>query len=1119
MSNEPDRAIEPGAHSPPGAAADTAQSPYGTLAQSPEDQFRAAAVSSSFGVAVPGFEIEGELGRGGMGVVYRARQTGLNRPVALKMVIAGAYSDLTTRTRFLLEAESVAALEHTNIVKVFSFGEHDGHPFLAMEFLPGGNLADRVKTGGPLPAREATTLMAKVAAAVAHAHTRGVVHRDIKPANVLLTADGDPRLTDFGLAKVGRSDLSVTGQVLGTPAYMAPEQAAGRVREVGTPADVYALGAVLYDLLTGRPPFAGDSAAATLHMVLSCEPERLRKHEPGVPRDLETICMKCLEREPEKRYPTAQALADDLNRFLSGEPITARPAGSFERAVKWVKRHKGLSVGLFVAAMAVVLGVGASTWFGLWAMTEADRATNEAARATGKANDERQAREQAALAEKRALAALGEAQSQRITADRRQAELGFSNAMTSCEEGRVQEGLELFVQVVELAEANAAAEEPGDSKKAKEADRELARVARLNIAAWQRELPPLSRAFPHPSHVMGAEFLPDGKRFVTVSSGSQATLWDATTGEKIHNYIPPRSGTLTVVSPPFWAVAPSPNGKMIAVGTGDGQIIVWDTDSPTHRLAFEAVTPAAKKVNETNVFSLAFAPDGTIWAVDGDGGIQQWDLNAEAKPKLLARLAPEVPKGSNASILNVFALSADGKFAYTGDRSGVVREWKLETRTAGRVWQTAGWVQDLAVSPDGARLAATGPNTKVRVIDLRGNRAPFDIDLSGSYGNGVAFSGEQPILVSADNDGNIRFWHQDTGQSVGTPIRVAGDPRHTRFRAGSDQLIVPAANVAYVCTIPHPPQLVTMGRGGRVRGLDISPNGDRIASADDSFVDIFDTKTLNPIQNPVRANGIPRAIRFDVNSKRAQIFRGYISAFDRVVYPNGTQPQTIQAFGMGGVHRIDFAPNGSTMYLLGDTLISRFDPATLNLILPERPIKDLPPGLGLGALAVRPDGGELLITTGQRVEFLHPETLQPMRSGWTASGEIRDATYTRDGRAVLIGRRDNAAELLSADTGSPVVRPMPHARAVAAVAVSPKGTVLATGSRDNTARYWDTRTGLPIGPPMRHQSEVIYVVFEPNGNRMATGTSGGHVLLWDAPPQPAIGSLEALRARISRPKP
>ena len=234
------------------------------------------------------------------------------------MLIAGPFARPVAAARFLLEAESVAALEHPHIVRVFAFGEHGGHPYLAMEFLPGGTLAERIKTNGPLPAKDATELVAKLAAAVAHAHSRGVVHRDIKPLNVLLTAEGEPRLTDFGLAKVGRADqnLSVTGQVLGTPAYMAPEQAAGKVHEVGTAADVYALGAVLYDVLTGRPPFVGDSAAVTLQKVLTEEPQRPRKLNASIPRDLETICLKCLEKDPAKRYPTAQALADDLLRYL-----------------------------------------------------------------------------------------------------------------------------------------------------------------------------------------------------------------------------------------------------------------------------------------------------------------------------------------------------------------------------------------------------------------------------------------------------------------------------------------------------------------------------------------------------------------------------------------------------------------------------------------------------------------------------------------------------------------------------------------------------------------------------------------------------------------------------------
>ncbi len=346
-----------------------------TQVHSATDSVRPAAGAP---VAVPGFEIECTLGRGGMGVVYKARQTGLNRVVALKMLLAGQFADPALRARFLVEAESVAALEHPHIIRVFAAGESAEHPYLAMEFVPGGTLADRVKSGGPLPARAAAEVVAKLAAAAAHAHSRGVVHRDIKPLNVLLTADGEPRLADFGLAKVGRLDqgLSVTGQVLGTPAYMAPEQAAGRVREVGTAADVYALGAVLYDALTGRPPFQGDSAAVTLQKVLTEEPDRPRALNPDEPRDLETVCLKCLEKDPAKRYPTAQALAADLLQYLSGGPIKARRPSRLGAGVRWAGRRPAL------LACVVLLALSTGAAVVLWRQSseyrrEADRVARE----------------------------------------------------------------------------------------------------------------------------------------------------------------------------------------------------------------------------------------------------------------------------------------------------------------------------------------------------------------------------------------------------------------------------------------------------------------------------------------------------------------------------------------------------------------------------------------------------------------------------------------------------------------------------------------------------------------------------------------------------------------------
>lgn len=312
--------------------------------------------------ALAGYEVARELGRGAMGVVYHATQTGLNRPVALKMLLGGGFADVEARARFLLEAESVATLDHPNVVKVFDFGEAEGQPYIAMEFLPGGSLADRVRKGGPLPPAEAVSVVAQLAAAVAHAHAKGVVHRDIKPANVLLAADGSVRLTDFGLAKIGRSDLTATGAVMGTPSYMSPEQAAGKVREVGTPADVYALGAVLYDLLTGAPPYRAESVAGTIQQVLTADLVPPRERNPSVPRDLEVICRKCLERDPARRYSTAQALADDLHRYAAGEPISARPPSAGAALRAWARQNFGGAGWALAGGAAVGLVSSAFTW-------------------------------------------------------------------------------------------------------------------------------------------------------------------------------------------------------------------------------------------------------------------------------------------------------------------------------------------------------------------------------------------------------------------------------------------------------------------------------------------------------------------------------------------------------------------------------------------------------------------------------------------------------------------------------------------------------------------------------------------------------------------------------------
>jgi formylglycine-generating enzyme required for sulfatase activity len=324
-------------------------------------------------LAVPGYEILGILGHGGMGLVYRARQLGANRLVALKMIRALEHATPQERLRFQIETEAVARLQHPHIVQLYEVGEVRGQPYFSLEFCDGGTLGEQLRKKPPSP-REAAELIETLARAMHYAHLRGVVHRDLKPGNVLFAGtERVPKITDFGLAKridAEARDVSQSGAIMGTAAYMAPEQAAGKVRDTGPAADVYALGALLYECLTGRPPFEGPQHVV-LVSVLNDEPVPPSRLAPRVPRDLETICLKCLHKEPARRYASAEELANDLRRFRAGEPIRARPVGVMERVSKWARRRPALAALLFVT----VLGVAGIVWKYLDAERQADKAT------------------------------------------------------------------------------------------------------------------------------------------------------------------------------------------------------------------------------------------------------------------------------------------------------------------------------------------------------------------------------------------------------------------------------------------------------------------------------------------------------------------------------------------------------------------------------------------------------------------------------------------------------------------------------------------------------------------------------------------------------------------------
>jgi eukaryotic-like serine/threonine-protein kinase len=503
------------------------------------------------GIQLEGFEILGEIGRGGMGIVYRARQHRLNRIVAVKMIVSGQLADAEERVRFLLEGALLARLNHPNFVQVYEVGTvttDSGavQPYLVLEHVDGGTLRERL-SAGPLDAAEAARLALCLARAMAVAHAQGIVHRDLKPANVLiapLPAEGDGvevrgpqfsplpaegartgarglgtlKISDFGLAKElsGDANLTPTGATLGTPSYMAPEQARGS-RTIGPAADIYALGVMLYELLAGQPPFVGDTPMTILLQVLDKAPAALSGLRSRVPRDLETICLKCLEKEPQRRYSTAAALADDLELWLGGRPIRARPVGSLERLHKWMRRHPLSAALVVLLVLSLVGGIAVSTYFGITAQHRADE-TEQALEREAKA---------------------------RLASDRRAAELELLAGQRLAADGEVDRGLFTMVRGWRLAP---------------EGDTDLQRVFQRNLEAWALYLPRV-RWQTESSFRNFARF--DG-RAVIGSNRNEVGVHDVATGQSLG---PPQAYAGDVVD------GLSPDGKLVLTRTLRDQVV------------------------------------------------------------------------------------------------------------------------------------------------------------------------------------------------------------------------------------------------------------------------------------------------------------------------------------------------------------------------------------------------------------------------------------------------------------------------------------------------------------------------------------------------------------------
>ncbi|HYT87143.1 MAG TPA: protein kinase [Gemmataceae bacterium] len=1142
---------------------------------------------------LPGYEMIQEIGRGGMGVVYKAKQVRLGRLVALKMLLG---SDRNRLERFHAEAATVAQLQHPHIVQIFDIGEYQGQPYLALELVEGSSLAESL-AGRPRPVRESAELLSILARAVGYAHEHGVVHRDLKPANVLLASGGReppdpsessggsrpplagaaPKITDFGLARrLEMSDTrTVEGDVLGTPAYMAPEQAAGRTRDVGPAADVYALGAILYEMLTGRPPFQGQTLLETLAQVRSLDPVPPSRLQPGIPRDLETICLKCLHKAPRGRYASAAALAADLDRFLVGAPILARRVGGLERLERWCQRNPGVAALVGVLAAVLIAGFVLVAW---------------------KWRDEMHARAAAELATAAALAEKARANEERRKAEQLSASSTLDVAINQGEHGQTDRAMLLLARSLELAEGIA--------------DPELERLIRINLGGWRRELVRLRATLPHPDWTWAVAFSPDGKLALTGCKDRAARLWDVGTGQQV--------GGPLWHEDPVWTVGFSPEGSTILTGSGDpdnrnGTLRLWTTatreprgpallrgqairtatfgpDGRTvlvtgskgaHLLSTTGDPPPLALPHPGGVLMSTLAPDGkTVVTVGGDGTARLWrtaalreapDRAPEPFATLQENVAGEKPTGQYRRILTA-EFSPDGRFVATGASvfdmaqkrllGGEVRVWRADTGEAfSRRLPHRGPIKVLSFNPDGRRLLA-GVLIALEKGKFGGESRLWDVgsgrQIGGPLEHGgpvwaVAFSPDGRLLLTGSEDGRVHFWLAANGQSLGE-FPTSGNVRAVAFSPDGRTALAGSTYTpsrARLFTVPQGLGDVLAPVHDRpVTALAFSPEGKLLATASaDGTARLWDVATRTPLGLVLRHTDAVTAVAFSPDGK--QLATGSKDGTARLWETATGRPHGPPLSEGQPIRNVVFSPDGKRLLTVRD--LGRggrlWDTATGVQIGQPLAGEWIDGGVfSADSKLVATGGGDKKgrlhdATTGKVTgpEFQHPGAVEgiafspdgrclatgcadgKMRLWDVATGRrlgspllhpqtVQQVAFSSDGKRLLT-RSCHATWLWDAVTGQPLGPPLQQSGRVEAAAFSADGKWILTGSRDGTARLWDGGTGRRLGPPLRHPSSLRAVAFQPGGRLFATLCDDGLVRLWDVP-TPATGEAREIRRRV-----